>query len=45
MLGGTVVAAAVALLLFGPAGPPLIALYTLGSVLYEALNRRVDVAA
>jgi hypothetical protein len=45
MLGGTVVAATVALLLFGPAGPPLIALYTLGSVLYEALNRRVDVAA
>jgi hypothetical protein len=35
----------VALLLFGSAGPPLVALYTLGSVLYEALNRRVEMAA
>jgi hypothetical protein len=45
MLGGTAVGAFVALLLFGPAGPPLVALYTLGSVLYEALNRRVDTVA
>ncbi|HEX8235885.1 MAG TPA: hypothetical protein VF600_08010 [Abditibacteriaceae bacterium] len=45
MLVGTAVAALVALLLFGPAGPPLVALYTLGSVLYEALNRRVETAA
>jgi hypothetical protein len=44
MLAGTAVASVVALLVFGPAGPPLVALYTLGSVLYEALNRRVDTA-
>lgn len=36
MLTGALAATLPALLLFGPMGPPLIALYTLGAVLYEA---------
>jgi hypothetical protein len=35
MLSGAVMAAIAALLIFGPMGPPLISLYTLGAVLYE----------
>jgi succinate dehydrogenase hydrophobic anchor subunit len=42
MLGATAVAASAALLFFGPAGPPLVALYTLGTVLYEALGRPIS---
>jgi len=38
MLAGASAAALAALLIFGTPGPPLIALYTLGAVLYEALG-------
>jgi hypothetical protein len=38
MLAGATIAALVSLFIFGPPGPPLIGLYTLGAVMYEALG-------
>jgi hypothetical protein len=38
MLAGAVVAAAAALVIFGSYGPPLIALYTLGAVIFQVLG-------
>ena len=38
MLAGAVIAAAAALLIFGSFGPPLIALYTLGAVIFQVLG-------
>lgn len=38
MLDGAIVAAAAALLIFGSFGPPLIALYTLGAVIFQVLG-------
>lgn len=38
MLAGAVVAAAAALIIFGSFGPPLIALYTLGAVIFQVLG-------
>jgi hypothetical protein len=38
MLAGAVVAAAAALIIFGSYGPPLIALYTLGAVIFQVLG-------
>ncbi len=38
MLAGAVVSAAAALIIFGSFGPPLIALYTLGAVIFQVLG-------
>ena len=38
MLAGAIVAAAAALVIFGSYGPPLIALYTLGAVIFQVLG-------
>lgn len=45
MLAGAVVAAAAALIIFGSFGPPLIALYTLGAVIFQVLGAPVESSA